>query len=242
MITLPLRLIPMITQALVLAGGLGTRLRPLTTTVPKPMVPVRGRPFLEHILEYLKTNKVKRAILSVGYLSEKISSHFGDGSDLGLELSYSDEGSPKGTGFGVRHAREFLDNEFFILYGDSYLPISLKELYSSYSSHPKSMGTICVYSNKKGEFSNNVVVDKTGRVLLYDKKTPNPKMNGVEAGISIFKKTVLDVIPDKVPCSFETETYPLLIKKKSLFAFTTNTRFYDIGSFAGLDEAKVAIK
>jgi NDP-sugar pyrophosphorylase family protein len=232
----------MITQALILAGGLGTRLRPLTETVPKPMVPVRGRPFLEHVLEYLKANHVKRAVLSVGYLSEKISSHFGDGHDLGMELTYSDEGSPKGTGFGVKHAKDLLDEEFFVLYGDSYLPISLKELYDAHSAHPKAVGTITVYVNKKKEFSNNVIVTKTDRVLLYDKRILNPKMNGVEAGISIFNKKVLDMIPDKVPCSFEVDTYPLLISKKTLFAFMTDIRFHDIGSFQGLDEAKVAIK
>jgi len=206
------------------------------------MVPVRGRPFLEHVLEYLKTNKVKRAVLSVGYLSDKISSHFGNGSDLGMELSYSDEGSPKGTGFGIKLAKDMLDEEFFILYGDSYLPISLKELYAAHSSHQDALGTITVYSNKKKEFSNNVIVNRSGRVLLYDKKAPNPKMNGVEAGISVFRKEVLEQIPDKVPCSFEVETYPLLIRQKLLFAFMTDTRFHDIGSFQGLDEAKVAIK
>jgi NDP-sugar pyrophosphorylase family protein len=232
----------MITQALILAGGLGTRLRPLTETIPKPMVLVRGRPFLEHVLEYLKANHVKRAVLSVGYLSEKISSHFGDGSDLGMELEYSDEGSPKGTGFGVKHAKEMLDKEFFVLYGDSYLPISLNELYNAHCGHPKAVGTISVYSNKKKEFSNNVIVNKTGRVLLYDKKTPDPKMNGVEAGISVFKKEVLETIPGKVPCSFEVDTYPLLIGQKLLFSFMTDVRFHDIGSFQGLDEAKVAIK
>src|SRR5450755_506174 len=116
-------------QAVILAGGLGTRLWPVTQAVPKPMVPVAGRPYLEYQLRLLGEQSIRDIVLLTGYLGEQIEEYFGDGSRLGLSLRYSCEPAPMGTGGALRDGSSLLDDVFLVIYGDSYLPIDYAAVY-----------------------------------------------------------------------------------------------------------------
>ncbi|MDO8490029.1 MAG: nucleotidyltransferase family protein, partial [bacterium] len=118
-------------QAVILAGGLGTRLRPLTNTTPKPMIPINGRPFLEYTIEALRWHNITHILLLTGYLGEKVKAHFGDGAQHGVSISYSHEGQPIGVGGSLRLAESRLEDNFLLLYGDVYLPIN----YSHFIDH-----------------------------------------------------------------------------------------------------------
>jgi NDP-sugar pyrophosphorylase family protein len=184
---------PGITQAVILAGGLGTRLRPITYTVPKPMVAVAGRPFLEHLIAKLKNDGFDDILLLVGYQHEKIADHFKDGSTLGVRIRYSVESTPIGTGGALRLAREMLSPTFLMANGDTYLPIPLTSLREAFKKRMM-LGIILVYPNQDRVFDNNICV-KNDMILKYEKRSKASDLNAVDSGFSIFKKKVIDLIP-----------------------------------------------
>lgn len=218
-------------QALILAGGLGTRLRPLTNTVPKPMVPILGQPFLAYQLELLKSNEITDIVLSVGYLGDQITDYFGDGSEMGLHIKYSFEKKPMGTGGGLKLASHLLQDEFFVLNGDTYLPIDYIEVANFFRASTKS-GLLVTYDNLLEDTTVpcNVSIDENMLVTKYKKDSDDKDLLLVEAGVSALRKMVLDLIPSDRPVSLEQEIFPVLIKQKELVSFTTHQRFYDIGS------------
>lgn len=218
-------------QALILAGGLGKRLRPLTSAVPKPMMPVLGKPFLEYQLELLRSYGIIDVVLSIGYLGDYIKDYFGDGSKMGLRIDYSLEEKPMGTAGGVKLASHLLDNEFFVAYGDSYLPIDYREVEDFFKASGKD-GLLVAYDNKGKNSTEppNVSVDGDMFVEKYKKGVKDKDLKLVEAGILAFKKEVLDLIPDGWPVSLEEEIFPVLISRRELVCFATSQSFYDIGA------------
>lgn len=217
-------------QALVLAGGLGTRLRPLTNSIPKPMMPILGKPFLSYQLELLKSSGISEVVLSIGYLGEQIKAYFGDGSKMGLRVTYSIEEVPMGTAGGMKLASSLLHDEFFVVYGDSYLPVDYKEVEDFFKDSGK-IGLLIAYDDQQGETTvrRNVSIGENNLVTKYKKDSNDKDLNLVEAGVLVFKKRVLDFIPESKPFSLENEIFPVLIAKKELAGFITNQRFYDIG-------------
>lgn len=217
-------------QAVILAGGLGTRLRPVTETIPKPMVTVAGVPYLEHQLRLLAEQKIQDVLLLTGYLGEQIEEYFGDGASLGLRLSYSRELSPMGTGGAIRDAREKLHDAFLVIYGDSYLPIQYGEAFDRLAATGAD-GLLVVYDNRLGDTSvkNNVDVDDQQYVIRYEKDSPDP-LHYVEAGVLVFRRSVLDLMPASGVVSLEKEIFPKLIARRGLAALVTRQRFYDIGT------------
>lgn len=217
-------------QALILAGGLGTRLRPITDQIPKPMVRVQGRPFLARQMEFLRDNGIIDIVLSVGYLGDQIMDYFGDGAEMGLRIAYSFEDKPSGTGGGLKLAAALLNEEFFVFYGDSYLPIDYKEVEDAFKSLDKA-GLLVAYDNRLGDTTVpcNVAIDDDMLVTEYRKGGDGKGLHLVEAGALAFNRSVLDLIPDKGPVSLEQEIFPSLIARKELACFTTRQRFYDIG-------------
>lgn len=216
-------------QALILAGGLGTRLKPYTDTMPKPMVPVLGKPFLEHQLRMLKSNGVDDVVISIGYLGEKIKEYFGDGERLNLKISYSVEETPVGTGGGLKKASALLKNEFFVIYGDSYLPIDYREVKRFFRSSGKK-GLVVAFDNSIEDTTvpSNIAIEREA-VTRYVKGLAESGLKYVEAGVLAFKKDFLGMIPDGV-VSLEMDVFPKLIEKRELAGFITGQRFYDIGS------------
>jgi len=219
-------------QAVILAGGKGTRLRPLTYQIPKPMVPIHGKPLLQHQLELIKSFGIDKVLLLVSYLGNQIEEYFGDGSRLGLKIEYSYEESPLGTGGALKNAEDKLATEFLLLNGDTFLPIDYRKLINYFNQHNK-IGVIVVYNNSEKVAPNNIAIRDSDLVLGYNKKDAEG-MTHVDAGAMVFKKEVLNLIPKGHMCSLEEEIFHKLIKERQLLAFPTGQRFYDMGNLEGL--------
>ena len=219
-------------QAVILAGGKGSRLRPITYKISKPMIPIRERPFLQYQLELLKSFDLTDVVLLVSYLGKQIEKYFGNGSKFGLNIEYSIEKSPLGTGGALKNAENKLAKEFCLLNGDSFLPMDYRKLIRYFYKYNKT-GVITVYDNPERVAPNNISIEESNLVIDYNKKK-SVGMTHVDAGVMVFKKDLLEFIPKSKVCSLEEEIFHKLIKKKQLLAFPTNKRFYDIGSQEGL--------
>jgi NDP-sugar pyrophosphorylase family protein len=217
-------------QAVILAGGLGTRLLPLTEAIPKPMVAVAGSPYLEHQLRLLAQQNIRDVLLLTGYLGEQIETYFGDGRKLGLRISYIREPSPLGTGGALRQARELLEDTFLLIYGDSYLPIRYGDAISRLTS-TGAEGIVVVYDNGLADTSvkNNIELDDHEYVTRYEKDSSD-RLSYVEAGVLAFRRSVVDLMPAEGMVSLEKEVFPRLIAEGRLAGLVTTQRFYDIGT------------
>ena len=220
----------------ILAGGLATRLRPITKTIPKALVPVAGRPFVLWQLEYLRDQGVSRVVLCTGYRSTQIEQIVGDGSQFGVAVEYSDDGTPLlGTGGALGQALPLLGPEFFVLYGDSFLPVSFSTVEQAYydSDLP---GLMTVYRNE-GEWDTSNVVFNNGQVLEYNKTKPRHDMAYIDYGLGVLSKSVVEhYCQEKV---FDLGTvYAALANAGQLAGFEVVERFYEIGSPDGLAQTE----
>jgi len=221
-----------IRQAVILVGGRGERLMPLTDTVPKPMVPVLGKPFLERLVILLRDNGIRKFLFLAGYLGEKIEAYFGNGEKWGISIKYSFEKEPLGTGGALRLAQDKLDGRFFLLFGDSYLPGNYAAMFDS-TVKSKRKVVLAVYDNAEDTgVPFNVKLDKiSGLVAEYNKRKDNPAdFDHCDAGVIVVEKSVVEMIPDNKKVSFEESIYPALIQQKELGYYICGQRFYDIGT------------
>jgi NDP-sugar pyrophosphorylase family protein len=219
----------------ILAGGLGTRLWPITNEIPKPMVPVAGAPFLEHQLRLLRQQGITDIVLLTGHLGERIRDYFGDGAEFGLSIRYSRETTPMGTGGALREAADRLADRFLLLYGDSLLPIDYVDLLNVHRD-TRTEGLVAVCDNRLADTDviNNIALDEHGFVVRYEKDKPgDSQLTHVEAGVLALSRSVLSLIPPGF-VSLEHELYPKLIAQHQLAAYRTHQRFYDIGTPARL--------
>ncbi len=232
-----------ITQAVILAGGAGTRLRPFTLSSPKPMVVVNGKPFLEHLIELLKNNSIKDVVILTGYLGEKIEKYFGKGERFGINIKYSytpflnGKGEENESGIRLKKAENLLDNYFLLLYSDNYWPLQLKKLVDFFQTHPCEV-LITVYSNKDNSTKNNILVDHNGYILKYDKDRKEKNLNGVDIGFFIINKKILKQLP-KSNSKFERDLLPQLSEKRKLAGFLTDDKYYSISD---LERVKITEK
>lgn len=224
----------------ILAGGLATRLRPITEKIPKSLVPVAGKPFLAHQLELLRSRGIRHAVLCIGYLGEMIRRDFGDGSAYGVKLDYSFDG-PKllGTGGAIKRALPMLGQEFFVLYGDSYLPIEYRPIAEFFRRSGK-LGLMTVYRNE-GLYDTSNVVFSDGEIKVYDKKNRSPEMRHIDYGLSLFKASVFDSYSAEKPFDL-AEVMGKLVREKQLAGYEVRERFYEMGSPAGLNELEILLK
>jgi len=219
-------------QAVILAGGRGLRLKPLTDTMPKPMLPFHGRPFLEYLIEHLKEQGFEKALLLLGYLPEGIMDHFGDGSSFGLHMEYSVTGAEDDTGKRLRLAAPKMDPYFLLMYSDNYWPMRINSMWDQFMKSGTDM-QFTVYSNKDSYSRDNVRI-RGGLVELYDGSRTNDNLQGVEIGFALTKKSILGHLPD-TNVNFEKVVYPILAQKKRLSAYVTDHRYYSVGSHERLD-------
>ena len=233
----------------ILAGGLATRLRPITEKIPKSLVPVAGKPFLAHQLEMLHARGIRRAVLCIGYLGEMIQREFGNEA-YGVKLDYSFD-SPRhsaaaaggekllGTGGAIKRALPLLGKEFFALYGDSYLPVEYAPVAEFFRRSGKP-GLMTVYRNE-GKYDTSNVVFADGEIKIYDKKVRVPEMKHIDYGLSLFKSSVFDAYTaDQV---FDlAEVMGRLVREKQLAGYEVPERFYEMGSLAGLEELELLLK
>jgi histidinol-phosphate phosphatase family protein len=216
------------TQAVILAGGRGTRLLPLTETRPKPMIDFHGKPFLEYIVDLLREQGFERILMLLGYLPHVIQDHFGDGRRWGVSISYSTTDPEALTVHRVRVAETLLDDMFLLLYCDNYWPLQMDRVWTSFV---KSGATaqITVYSNKDDYTRDSVIVDDSGIVTTFDRSRTSPGLKGVEISYAIVPKSVFELFP-KGDMLFEEAVYPSLAARRQLAAFVSDHRYYSVGS------------
>jgi NDP-sugar pyrophosphorylase family protein len=218
----------------ILAGGLATRLRPLTEKIPKVLLPVTGKPFLAHQLELLKGQGIEQVVLCLGYLGELVQREFLDGREFGVRLEYSFDGPTLlGTGGALRQALPKLGEQFFVLYGDSYLTAPFAPIAEFFAASKKE-GLMTVYRNQ-GLYDTSNVVFRDGQILVYDKKARLPELHYIDYGLSLFKASAFQEWPPGRPFDLSDAMQRLLARGR-LAGFEVSERFYEIGSPAGLAE------
>jgi NDP-sugar pyrophosphorylase family protein len=219
----------MIKQAVILAGGKGTRLYPLTKNIPKPMVCINKVPFLNYLIFYLKKKGIKKILILVGYKSKKITQFYKNFKNLEISFSYSEVQSD--TGRRLLEAKNNLKNEFLLLYGDNFWIPNLSTMYKKFIIKKAMIGTT-IFNNKNGTaeygFQNNVLVDSNSMVMKYDKTRKDKLLNGVDIGFFIVKKKFLNNFKIKKNYSFENDILTKAIKLKKLCAFRTDRQYYSI--------------
>src|SRR5471032_675300 len=218
----------------ILAGGLATRLRPITEKIPKLLVEVAGEPFFSHQIRLLQQAGLRHLVLCVGYLGEKIVELYGDGAKWGMKIEYSFDG-PKllGTGGALIQALPKLGDAFYVLYGDSYLPIDYQAVGRSFADSGKE-GLMTVFENREKYDASNVWFEG-GEIRAYDKKAKLPAMRHIDYGLGVFRRSAFaafsrDEVVDLADVQKE------LLARNQLAGYEVATRFYEIGSHAGLEE------
>ncbi|OGQ05159.1 MAG: hypothetical protein A2W61_05625 [Deltaproteobacteria bacterium RIFCSPLOWO2_01_44_7] len=227
-------------QVVILAGGLGTRLRPITSKIPKVMVEIGDKPFLQYQFEYLKNQGFNDFLLLLSYLGEQVENYFQDGKQLKINIQYAYEPEPMGTGGALKLAQNKIREEFLLLNGDTFCPLDYPDFLHKARGISEG-GMIAVYKNWEPIAENNMRLEEGGLISAYSKAKETKEMNGVDGGIAYYRRTVLNAIPADKKISFEDEIYPQLIKKKVLWGYFTNTRYYDMGTFERLEIAKKAL-
>lgn len=223
----------------VLAGGLATRLRPITATIPKILVEVAGRPFVDHQLALLQRHGFRRVVLCLGYLGEQVEAHVGDGAAYGLHVQYSHDGPTLlGTGGALRRAAVSLGEICCVTYGDSYLDIPYAEVLRSFVSGP-GLGMMTVLHNADRWDRSNVVY-RDGRLLCYDKRVQTSDMTHIDYGVAFLRAEAVGRIPAGEPADL-ADLYHDLVAEGRMDGFEVAERFYEIGSFSGLAEAHVRL-
>ncbi len=231
----------MIENVAILAGGLATRLRPITEKIPKALVVVSGRPFIAWQLELLARQGVRRVVLCLGYLGEQVEALVGDGRQFGLEVAYSYDGPQLlGTGGALVRAAPWLDDQFWVLYGDSYLNFDYRAVAAEFEAqregHPDLLGLMTVFRNQERWDSSNVWFEaKTGHLLEYNKFQKRPEMEYIDYGAAILQKAALTYLPQNQPSDLAT-LYNSLVAQTRMVGYEVQQRFYEVGSHSGLAE------
>lgn len=216
----------------ILAGGLATRLRPITETMPKALVEIAGEPFLAHQLRLLRRAGYERAVLCVGYLGEMVRDFAGDGSAYGLALDYSFDGPTLlGTAGAIVRTLPLLGDCFSVIYGDSYLTCDYAAAELAFAASGKP-GLMAVYRNEGRWDTSNVEFDGA-RVVRYDKANRTPAMRYIDYGLGVFRREAFDGVPADQPSDLAA-VYQDLVRRGELAAWESPDRFYEIGSREGI--------
>ena len=218
----------------ILAGGLATRLRPLTEVIPKALVDVAGKPFIVRQLAYLREQGISHVVLCIGYLGNMVQNVVGSGESFGLKVSYSEDGPDLlGTGGALRNATSHLSDEFFVLYGDSFLPVNFSAVQTAYQLRKQPALMTVMKNQDQWDKSNVLFVD--GQLIEYNKRTPRAEMTYIDYGLGVVTATLLEKYP--IGQSFDlAEMYQNLSLSGQLAGLEVYERFYEIGSHTGLKE------
>lgn len=218
-------------DAVVLVGGKGTRLRPLTLSSPKPMLPTAGVPFLTHLLSRISAAGITRVVLGTSYQAEVFADHFGDGSALGLELSYVVEDEPLDTAGAIRNVADQLRADDVLVFNGDIL--SGTDPRALLATHRDTGADVTLHLVKVADPSRfgSVPTDAGGKVSAFLEKTPNPPTDQINAGCYVFRRSVIEAIPAGRPVSVERETFPGLLEAGAhLQAFVDSSYWLDVGT------------
>lgn len=225
----------------ILCGGMGTRLYPITKNIPKALVKIAGKPFIIHQLDLLIKQNIKKVIICSGYLGEQIYSLLGDNYLNKISIKYSNDGdSLIGTGGAIMKSLHLIDSDnFIVMYGDSYLLCPILNIYEYYNSID-SKALMTIYKNKNKWDTSNCIFNN-GLVTLYDKNNVSNEMSYIDYGLSILNKSIFlsYLKEDKLDLSL---IFNKLSLSKLLNGFEVTQRFYEIGSFSGIKEAEIYFK
>ncbi len=214
-------------QILILAGGLGSRLQKVIGHYPKPMVLIRDKPFLEYLILQLKEYNLTKIILCIGYSREKIKEYFQDGGKWGVEIVYSEEEKPLGTGGAIKLAESFVSSDnFLVLNGDSYLGIDFNELIQFHKLR-EALATLALVQIGKPDRYGLVEIDKNFHVTSFTEKGAMSKSNLINGGVYVFEKEILNLISEG-SVSLEKDIFPKLIGKR-FYGKPERAYFIDIG-------------
>jgi NDP-sugar pyrophosphorylase family protein len=220
----------------VLAGGLATRLRPVTETIPKALVDVGGRPFIEHQLDLFRRHGMRRIVLCLGYRGEMVRDHVGDGARWGVQCEYVFDGPVlQGTGGALREAAALLGELFWVTYGDSYMDIDYGAVLRAFEL-TSSLALMTVLANNN-QWDRSNVVFREGVLVAYDKRHQTPDMKHIDYGVALLRKQALSTLPASGPADL-ADLYTGLAARGQLMGYEVTRRFYEIGSPAGLEEAR----
>lgn len=220
----------------ILAGGLATRLGPIVEKIPKALLDVAGRPFICRQLDYLRGQGIKKVVLCIGHLGEKIEAVVGNGSAFGMEVSYSPDGPVLlGTGGALKKALSLLGERFFVLYGDSFLPCDFSRVQQAFvDSGQRALMTVFRNNNR---WDNSNVLFRDGDLVEYNKRAPHPEMEHIDYGLGIFSASVFDEEPAGRPFDL-AEVYHRLSLAGELAGHEVMERFYEIGTRSGIQGAE----
>ena len=213
-------------KAVILAGGLGTRLQPYTNSLPKPMLPLGEKPILEHLIKWIKKNDVKEIVLCVSYLRKKIEDYFGDGKKFGVKIEYAVSKKPLATAGQLKTAEKFIDDTFVCLYGDSIYNFSLKNMISDHK-RKKSTVTMSLYEYKFNMKYGVIDTTNTGRVTAWNEK---PELSAkINMGCYVMEPEVFQLIPKNKQYGMDNVIQKALSKKKKISSVISKKGFIDIG-------------
>ena len=222
---------PTPTDAVILVGGKGTRLRPLTLSAPKPMLPTAGLPFLTHLLARIEAAGIKHVVLGTSFKAEVFEDYFGDGSKMGLEIDYVFENEPLGTGGGIRNVLPKLRGDNIMVFNGDVLGGT--DLNAILDAHTKTDADVTLHLVRVGDprAFGCVPTDEDGRVSAFLEKTQDPPTDQINAGCYVFKREIIEQIPEGRPVSVEREVFPnLLAEGKRVFGHVDTSYWRDMGT------------
>jgi len=213
-------------KAVILAGGLGTRLQPYTTFMPKPMLPLGDKPLLEHLIDWTRKNGIKSIVLCVSYLRKTIEDYFEDGERFGVKIEYANANRPLATAGQLKTAEKFVDDAFVCMYGDSIFDFNLKKMLTQHKQK-KSFITISLFEYKTNLPYGVIYTSKNGKVTAWKEK---PEISAdINMGCYVMEPGVFDFIPKNKPYGMDDLVRKIIAKKKPVQSFITKKGFMDIG-------------
>ncbi|MDZ7261204.1 MAG: nucleotidyltransferase family protein [candidate division KSB1 bacterium] len=224
-------------RAFILVGGLGTRLKSLTNGLPKPMITVAGKPFLEHLVEKLRSEDVRDLVMCVGYGAQAIEDYFGDGSKWGVTIRYARESKLLGTAGAIKNAEPYAVKENLVLNGDSYFDINYHQMLQAHRTRNALITIACTQAHETGDYGN-ILIDQDYRIKGFREKVAASEKGLISGGVYLFDRAVFDSIPKGQKASLEEEIFPKMVTQGKCFAFPSEGYFIDIGTPERLAKAQ----
>jgi NDP-sugar pyrophosphorylase family protein len=224
----------MTTMVFILAGGLGTRIRSLYPDRPKPLIPIRGKPFLEHQIEQLRDQGFRDFVLCVSYRADQIADHFQAGAAWGVRIRYSYEQAPLGTAGALRHAAPYWAGTCLVLNGDTFINTNFQILIAAHQAQPDAIGSLGLVAVPDTSRYGQVLIDPQQHITDFREKDQSASGGWINAGVYVLDPAVLDLIPSGRPVSIEREIFPALAARQRLYGFPLDGAFVDMGTPEGL--------